>query len=250
MKKITIAIVVLVGISFSSCVDVVPGIDPTEGGTKILPLKITEENDITNFTYDSQNRFTEIKEENENTTDYTLSTFKYEADKLMSVKVEVKSADYSSVTDYTFSYANNTVNTKVKFSSNGVDEEMEEVLTIDATGRLISYDGISLDYDSSGNVNIISYPSEQMLFQYDYLNGIFKNVKTPQWVLVYVLDKYYTNYSNNVEQVMFKDFEDGEESKVNISYEFNKFLYPSKMIVTDEDNESYVSTIEYNSKME
>ncbi|MBA5791995.1 hypothetical protein H1R17_03700 [Flavobacterium sp. xlx-214] len=246
MKKITLALIAISGIAFSSCADVVPADDPTEGGTKLVPLKIVEEDGTIAFTYDAQNRFLEIKEETTNPEDYTLSTFKYEGDKLISLKVDAKSKTSSYVEEYTFTYQANKVTANLKYTANNNTEEYTDELKIDDKGRLINYDFATLSYDSSGNVNKIVNPDEEYLFQYDFRNGVFKNVKTPQWVMVYALDKFYTNSVNNFTKTTFIDQEDGEEIDVNIFYEYNRFNFPSKMTVIDEDAKSYISTIQYN----
>lgn len=180
-------------------------------------------------------------------TAYVLTTFTYNGDQLTAVKETEIAPGYTGTEDYVFTYQNNNVTAKVTYTnSNGANGNMTDVLTVDGNGRLMNYDGTNAVYDASGNLTKMTNSYEEYTFEYDTKNGIFKNVKTPQWAFVYVLDDHFMYKANNAVKVTYKDLEENQTYSQAISYTYNAADYPTKMVAVDEDNDAYTATIQYN----
>lgn len=240
MKKNALFVLAIAGITFVSCKD---DEIPTEQNSVNLPAKIYGDSGLVTFKYDNKNRLIEVKQ-GDSQTAYVLTTFVYNGDNLASAKVQEFAPDnYNSTEDYVFTYQNNQVVAKITYvSSNGSNGTDNDVFTIDGNGRLVNLHGGTALYDTNGNLIKTQTPNEETTYLYDNKNGIFKNVKTPQWAYIYILDEYYTHIVNNAVKIDYKDLDEDQTFSQAISYEYNKDNYPTKMQVAESD---YYIKIDY-----
>ena len=246
MKKLALFAFTIAGFIFSSCEKNDNDTTPQNSDNSYLPVKINDFGDIYSFKYEAQNRLIEMKS-GDSETSYILTTFTYTANKLTAVKEIEVAPDYSGTEDYVFTYQNNKVTAKVTYTnSSGGNGDSTDVLTIDGNGRLTNYEEGNAIYDTKGNLIKIQSPYDEYTFEYDTKNGIFKNVKTPQWVFVYVLDSHFMHIVNNAVKTEYKDLEENQTYSQTMTYNYNAADYPTKMSFVDEDNDTYTATIQYN----
>lgn len=143
---------------------------------------------------------------------------------------------------YTFTYQNNKVISSYydgRFPETVYSDEM----MIDAKGNLITlWDNYYLT-SLAGNIEKISNAYEQTIYEYDTKNGVFKNTKTPQWALVYLIDDDFAlNLVNNCTKQTYTDLETNESDMYEIMYEYNADQYPVKISFPEED---YYVMVEY-----
>lgn len=246
MKKLALSAFVVAGFMITSCDKNDDNTTPQNSDTSYLPVKINDADGIYSFKYDAQNRMIEMKS-GDSETAYILTTFTYSGDQLTAIKETEVAPGYTGTEDYVFTYQNNKVTAKVTYTnSSGGNGNMTDILTIDGNGRLTNYEEGSAVYDAKGNLTKIQSPYDEYTFEYDTKNGIFKNIKTPQWVFVYVLDAHFMHIVNNAVKVSYKDLEENQTYSEAISYIYNAADYPTKMIMVDEDNDTYTAVIQYN----
>ncbi|WCM41481.1 hypothetical protein MG290_11035 [Flavobacterium sp. CBA20B-1] len=234
MKKIILATLLAGCFTFNSC-------DKEKELTTnavYLPAKIYGDSGPVTFKYDDKNRIVEMKEGDSN---YTITTtLNYTGDLVTSAKVEEITTENTYTTNYMFTYEGG----KVLISYND-DPEPVDVFSIDDKGKLIGYDGGSISYDNIGNIKKVTNPYEEYTFEYDTKNGVFKNVKTPQWVYVYLLDDYFLYMVNNGVKIEYKDLESSENHTQIIDYTYNADHFPEKIMFSNED---YYIKVEYTKK--
>jgi len=236
MKKIIFATLLFVGFAFTSCEK-----DKEEEKTTdaiYLPAKIYGDSGPVTFKYDNKDRITEVKEGD---SDYTITTtFMYDNDVLSGAKVQEITTENTYTTNYTFTYQGNEV--MVSFDD---EQEPTTIFTIDDKGRLIGYDGGSILYDTVGNLKNVTNPDDEYTFEYDTKNGVFKNVKTPHWVYVYLLDDYFFYLVNNCVKIDYKNLESSETNTQTLTYTYNTDNFPQRILFSNED---YYIKIEYTKK--
>ncbi len=236
MKKIIFATLLFVGLAFTSCEK-----DKEEHQSTnaiYLPAKIYGDSGPVTFKYDDKNRIVEMKEGDSN---YTITTtLNYTGDLVTSAKVEEVTPENTYTSDYTFTYQGNNV-----MISYDDDPEPVDVFTIDDKGKLTGYEGGSISYDSAGNIKKVTSPYDEYVFEYDTKNGVFKNVKTPHWLYVYLLDDYFFYLVNNCVKIDYKDVESSETDTQTITYTYNTDNFPEKILFSNED---YYIKVEYTKK--
>lgn len=238
MKKIIFATLLFVGFAFTSCDKEKEEQEDQATNAIYLPSKIYGDSGPVTFKYDDRNRITEMKQGD---SDYTITTtLNYTGDLVTSAKVQELTTDNTYTSDYTFTYQGNNV-----LISYDNDPEPVEAFTIDAKGKLIGYDSGSISYDTAGNIKKVTSPYDEYSFEYDTKNGIFKNVKTPQWLFVYLLDDYFFYLVNNCVKIDYKDLESSETDTQTITYTYNTDNFPEKILFSNED---YYIKVEYTKK--
>lgn len=238
MKKIIFATLLFVGFAFTSCDKDKEEQEDQTTNVIYLPSKIYGDSGPVTFKYDDKNRITEMKQGD---SDYTITTtLNYTGDLVTSAKVQEVTTENTYTSDYTFTYQGNNV-----LISYDNDPEPVDAFTIDAKGRLIGYDGGSITYDTAGNIKKVTSPYDIYSFEYDTKNGIFKNVKTPHWLYVYLLDDYFFYLVNNCVKIDFKDLESSETDTQTITYTYNPDNFPEKILFSNED---YYIKVEYTKK--
>jgi len=236
MKKIIFATLIFVGFAFTSCEK--DKEDELTTNAIYLPSKIYGDSGPVTFKYDDKNRITEMKQGD---SDYTITTIlNYTGDLVTSAKVEEVTTENTYTSDYTFTYQGNNV--LISYDDN---PEPVDAFTIDAKGRLVGYDGGSITYDTAGNIEKVTSPYDEYSFEYDTKNGIFKNVKTPQWLYVFFLDDYFFYLVNNCVKIDYKDLESSETNNQTINYTYNTDNFPEKILFSNED---YYIKVEYTKK--
>jgi len=236
MKKIIFATLIFVGFAFTSCEK--DKEDELTTNAIYLPAKIYGDSGPVTFKYDDKNRITEMKQGD---SDYTITTIlNYTGDLVTSAKVEEVTTENTYTSDYTFTYQGNNV--LISYDDN---PEPVDAFTIDAKGRLVGYDGGSITYDTAGNIEKVTSPYDEYSFEYDTKNGIFKNVKTPQWLYVFFLDDYFFYLVNNCVKIDYKDLESSETNNQTINYTYNTDNFPEKILFSNED---YYIKVEYTKK--
>src|SRR5690554_2629951 len=248
MKKVILSAFVLAGILFTSCDK---NDDDTSGNNEAVPAKMSSEDSNIEFSYDNQNRLIKLTDVSEGThgqITYSYSTIaelEYNGEELTKI-TEVYNSTYngnqtSSTTEYTFSKSNNTITVYYKMVDDGSTYTGSESLQIDEKGYLITNEDYLYFYNSKGNIVKISDEDTESLFEYDDKNGIFKNVKTPQWILEHFFD-IGVFFINNPVKYTYKDVEYPEDNEtVSINYRYNASGYPIKMNAPEQ-----TSTIQYN----
>ncbi|UUV22667.1 hypothetical protein [Paenimyroides aestuarii] len=233
MKKLMLSLLLLAGFAFTSCEK-----DQEEEATTTavyLPEKIYGESGPVTFNYDSQNRITQVKEGG---THYSITTtINYTGDAVTSAKVEEVTTENTYTTNYSFTYQGNNV-----MISYGDDTEPTDAFTIDDKGRLITYEGGSISYDVAGNIKKVNNPFDEYAFEYDTKNGVFKNVKTPHWLYMYLFEEHSLYLVNNCVKIDYKDLESSETSIQTIAYAYNSDNFPEKILFSNED---YYIKVEY-----
>lgn len=236
MKKIIVATLIFVGFTFTSCEK--DKEDEQTTNAIYLPAKIYGDSGPVTFKYDDKNRIAEMKQGD---SDYTITTtLNYTGDLVTSAKVQEITIENTYTSDYTFTYQGNNV-----MISYDDDPEPVDTFTIDAKGKLIGYNGGSISYDASGNIKKVINPDDEYTFEYDTKNGVFKNVKTPQWLYVYLLDDYFFYLVNNCVKIDYKDLESSETNIQTVTYTYNADNFPEKILFSNED---YYIKVEYTKK--
>lgn len=248
MKKIVLSAFVLAGLMFTSCDK---SDDETSGNNEVVPVKMSSEDSNMELSYDDQNRLVKLSDTSEGTHGQmtysysSVSELEYSGEELTKI-TEVYNSIYnenqtSSTTEYTFSKSNNTITVYYKMVDDGSTYTGSESLQIDEKGYLITNEDYLYFYNSKGNIVKISDEDTESLFEYDDKNGIFKNVKTPQWVLEHFFD-IGVFFINNPVKYTYKDVEYPEDNEtVSINYQYNASGYPIKMNAPEQ-----TSTIQYN----
>lgn len=248
MKKILLSALMLSTLAFVSCNDSDDNSGAQDTGL-YLPTKLTSEENVQTFVYDSENRLVESKDVHTDGAYTSQVTFEYVNGKLVSAKeVTTEVGDtqtYVSTNDYTFTYQNNEVMVKDVYVSNWSNSTQTSVYTIDSNGKLQSGNGITVNYDSKGNVTKLVEDDFENTYTYDNQNGMFKNVNTPQWAFYLLLEEFHIFDINNVTKLTYKDSEDAEGGFSSMTYQYNSSNYPVKMNITGSDDFSNSVTIEY-----
>ena len=249
MKKILLSALIFSTLAFVSCNDSDDNNTGVDTSGIYLPTKFESEENVQTFVYDSENRLIESKDIEDDGSRTNIVTFVYTNGQLVSAKevtTEVgNDQTYVSTEDYTFTYQNNEVTVVNVYTSNSSNSTQTSVYTIDSNGKLQSGNGLTVTYDSKGNVTKLVEDDFENTYTYDNQNGMFKNVNTPQWAFYLVLEEFHIFDINNVTKLTYKDSEDAEEDFSNISYQYNSANYPVKMNVTGSDDFSNSVTIEY-----
>ncbi|WP_177761405.1 hypothetical protein [Flavobacterium sp. I3-2] len=248
MKKILLSALMLSTLAVVSCNDSDDNSVGQDTGV-YLPTKIESTENKQTFVYDSENRLIESKEINDDGSYTNHVTFGYLSGKLVSAKeitTEVGDTQtYVSTGDYTFTYQNNEVTITEVNTSNWGSSTETTVVTIDSNGRLISGENLSTVYDANGNLTKLVDAEGTETFEYDNKNGIFKNVKTPQWAFYVILDDWYYLNVNNITKMTWDNTSDNEVDFSNLNYEYNAANYPVKINVAGSDNFTNSVAVEY-----
>lgn len=239
----------------SSCSDNEDGIY-TDPNAKLLPIKISySKSNRSYYTYDASNRLIEIlssyKFDNEFVGSYSfLYEIKYTADNKVDSLYKTM-GPYQTRTTYVpndtigFDYDGLKITATSKFSVLEMTiDEQGQVLTASLKPTILS-GGLSwerlYEYDSTGNISrcTLKYSTGETYvinYTYDNRNGIFKNVNTPQWLLVTQLDENCI-INNEI-------YENGNMN-TNISYKYSASGYPKSYTVRYIDNTKITYTIDY-----
>lgn len=233
MKKVILSAFVLAGILFTSCDK---NDDDTSGNNEAVPAKMSSEDSNIEFSYDNQNRLIKLTDVSEGThgqITYSYSTIaelEYNGEELTKI-TEVYNSTYngnqsSSTSEYTFSKSNNTITVYYKMVDDGSTYTGSEVLEINEKGYLVTNEDYTYFYNTQGNIVKISDEDTESLFEYDNKNGIFKNVKTPQWILEHFFD-LGAFYINNPVKYTYTDegFPEDNETVI-MTYQYNGADYP------------------------
>lgn len=254
MKKLILSAFVVAGLLFTSCDK---SDDNTSEETNVLvPMKISggddTDKDITEFSYDTQNRLSRVVESSESKNEQetyiykTIYTFQYEGNDLVKV-IEEENNSYNgnestSSTIYTITKAANKINLNYTSVQNGQTYSGSEVLTVNENGFLLADEDYTYSYDSKGNMVKYVSGSEQSTFEYDDKNGILKNVKTQQWALEYFYEMS-VNYVNNAVKYTYEDADFPEDNETqNLTYQYNSAGYP----ISTNNGSGYSTSIQYN----
>jgi len=244
MKKLVLSAFVLAGLMFTSC-DKNDDNNTTEEGTvdvsKIyLPSKIVSDDGTTVFTYNNKAQLTKIDE-----SDGYEYTFTYSGEQL----VEATTTENNIKTFYTFSQAGTKLTVSMKAEFNGQTHNDTEILTLDSKGNLLNDGYFNYTYDANGNITKMkSDDSEEIILKFDDKNGIYKNVKLPQWVFAYIVSEQ-VNIVNNAVNIDYKDSDFPEDNFTGtVKYDYNTDNYPVKMEATSSIDGTYIQTIEYTKK--
>lgn len=244
MKKLVLSVIVAAGLMFTSC-DKNDDNNPTEEGTvdvtkMYLPSKIVSDDYTTIYTYNNKGQVTKITE-----SDGYEYTFTYNGNQL----VEVVSIDEVYKTTYTFTQSGTKLTLNMKGEFNGQTQTDTEELTLDSKGNLLNDGYFTYTYDANGNITkMLSDDSEKIIFKYDDKNGIYKNVKLPQWVFAYIISEQ-TNIINNVVDINYEDSDFPEDNfNATATYSYNADNYPVKMVAKSTLEDDFTQTIEYTKK--
>lgn len=240
MKKIVLSAFVIAGLMFTSCDKNDDDASQNEGNV-YLPTKINSSDYTTIFNYDDNGLLTKIVE-----SDGYEYTFSYSGDQLVEFVESETYQGNSYVTTYTFSQSGNTITIDYVYEYNGGSNSGTSTLEVDNKGYLINDDYFAYTYDANGNtVKMTSKYGDEATLTFDSKNGIFKNIKLPQWVLSYFLG-YQTNHINNALSFEFVSTEDPEDNNSGtIVYEYNNDGYPTKTTAASTEDGTEVQTIEY-----
>lgn len=244
MKKVVLSAFVLAGLMFTSC-DKNDDNNPAEEGTvdvskMYLPSKIVSEWGTTIYTYNNKAQLIKIAE-----SDGYEYTFSYSGEQL----VEATATENNIKTIYTFSQAGTKLTVNLKAEFNGQTHNDTEILTLDSKGNLLNDGYFTYTYDANGNITkMLSDDSEKIIFKYDDKNGIYKNVKLPQWVFAYIISEQ-TNIINNVVDINYEDSDFPEDNfNATATYSYNADNYPVKMVAKSTLEDDFTQTIEYTKK--
>lgn len=244
MKKLVLSALVLAGLMLTSC-DKNDDNNTTEEGTvdlskMYLPSKIVSDLGTTVYTYNNKAQLTKIAE-----SDGYEYTFTYSGDQL----VEATATENDIKTFYTFSQAGTKLTVNMKAEFNGQTHNDTQILTLDSKGNLLNDGDFNYTYDANGNITKMkSDDSEEVVFKYDDKNGIYKNVKLPQWVFAYIVSEQI-NLVNNVVNIDSKDSDFPEDNfTATVSYNYNADNYPVKMVGKSTLEDDFTQTIEYTKK--
>lgn len=196
--------------------------------TANLPVKITTGDDIIEFKYNNDDRFTQITKKRKGSL-YEKTDFEYSGDTLKFVKKLGVNESYT----VDFNYSKDTV----FITRNSSNKEYEEKYIIDNQGSLLEIKSYSTTFnrifnnDSNGNIIFFNNNGHQANLKHDNKNGIFKNVKLPYWAKAYIAAYYIHssinyNYSNNVVNV---DYVSNAWNDEHFTYSYNKDNFPSQV---------------------
>ena len=233
-KILLTLIVTVITTSFVACSD-----DNPEFSKKYLPVKIVSEGEISttviNYSYDNNNRLTKAVKTETYTIDNSQNEISLEIDynnlnkvsRLMKT-VKEESADQKTDTiDFTYSGTNIRAD--------------NYIATVNTEGQLLTlhkFEGNEnnikttrfCEYDSLGNLSKSTFiefdnPSRHIsTYEYDQLNGIFKDVNIPKWFLIACLDENFNLENNSTQQTIVSA--DGEDFVTTRLYEYNMDGYP------------------------
>lgn len=244
MKKLVLSAFVLAGLMFTSC-DKNDDNNTTEEGTvdvtkMYLPLKVTGDDYTTIYTYNNKGQLTKIAE-----SDGYEYTFTYNGNQL----VEFVEKELDTKTTYKFTQSGNIITLNLVGEVNGEIYHDTHKLEVDAKGNLINDGYFNYTYDANGNITKMkSDDSEEIILKFDDKNGIYKNVKLPQWVFAYIVSEQ-VNLVNNAVNIDYKDSDFPEDNFTGtVKYEYNADNYPVKMEATSSIDGTYIQTIEYTKK--
>ncbi|WKW46187.1 hypothetical protein P3875_10420 [Myroides sp. JBRI-B21084] len=238
MKKLVAVTLLIFGFAVTSCTDD-DAQQPTPASGTYLPSKIYGDDGEITFKYDDKNRLIEVKESEG---DYTFTkTFTYTGEQLTAAKFSEVSQQEVFDYLYTFTYQSNKVISSY-YDSRFPETVYTDEVVIDAKGNVVFLWDNNYFTNAAGNISKISNSLEETLFEYDSKNGIFKNVKTPQWALVYLTDDFSLNIANNCIKEDYTYFETNENEVFNRVYEYNADQYPVKISFPSED---YDLVVEY-----
>lgn len=244
MKKLVLSAFLLAGFMFTSCDKNDDNTTVEEGTVDVskmyLPSKITADDYTTIFTYNNKAQLTKIVE-----SDGYEYTFSYSGDQL----VEATAIESNIKTFYTFSQAGTKLTVNMKAEINGQTHNDTEILTLDSKGNLLNDGYFNYTYDANGNITKMkSDDSEEIVLKYDDKNGIYKNVKLPQWVFAYIMSEQL-NIVNNVVDIDYEDSEFPEDNFTGtVTYNYNADNYPVKMVAKSTLEDDFSQTIEYTKK--
>lgn len=211
------------------------------GGTKakLLPVKIYKEEfkETQEFEYDNLNRLTKYKL-------YSTAT---DVENKLRKAIEIKYNEAGAVSEYIES-AN-----QVTFLYTATYSESEVILENPTYKINIKLDGQSrilnvietyppkveanrthtYEYDALGNIAKYSYDEKYWEYSYDDKNGIYSQIKSPQWILELILDKNELPLANNCTSLRtyYKKENTGEELYGFLykrAYVYNDNGYPVK----------------------
>ncbi len=160
--------------------------------TANLPIEIELNYGKLIYEYDSTDRFHKVTFESKGSTDI-ITEFTYSNDVLTELKQTIGPANDLKVVTHSFTYSNNIVNVTIDddYSYNirqiFTDNQGISLKTIYTSSRFNTIYNEEYSYDN--NKNMISFKIDKTTqgMKYDTSNGIFKNVKMPQWSLFYSL---------------------------------------------------------------
>lgn len=226
--------------AFTSCEDEKENEQTTNA--VYLPSKIYGDSGPVTFKYDDKNRITEVIE---GETGYTITTtFAYNNNELSSAKIQEVTTEYTNTTNYTFTYQNNKVVVNYTY-----DQDFDDVFTdefiIDANGKMTYFEEDNIFYDTAGNLTKVTSPNAEHFFEYDTKNGVFKNVKTPHWVYVYLFEDYFYYLANNCVKFNSNFLLTNESDTQTITYTYNTDNFPERIQFSNKD---YYIKVEYTKK--
>ena len=193
--------------------------------TANLPIKITIGDDLIEFKYNNDDRFTQITKKTKGSL-YEKTDFQYSGDTLKFIKKNGANESYT----VDLKYSKDTV----FITRNTSNKKYTEKYIIDNQGRLLEIKSYSTTFnrifnnDSNGNIIFFNNNGHQGNLKYDNKNGVFKNVKLPYWTKAYIVAYYVSfslnyNYSKNVVNV---DYVSNAWNDEHFSYSYNKDNYP------------------------
>ena len=248
MKKIVLSAFVLAGMLFTSCDK---NDDDIVENNDVVPVKMSSKDSNMELSYDDQNRLVKLSDTSEGTYGQvtysysSVSELEYSGEELTKI-TEVYNSTYnenqsSSTTEYTFSKSNNIITVYYKTIEDGSTYTGSENLVIDEKKYLVTNEDYTYFYNTQGNIVKMSDGDTESLFEFDDKNGVFKNVKTPQWVLEHFFGMGMFFINNPVKYTYTDENFPEENESFSISYQYNTAGYPIKMSIPDQE-----STIQYN----
>ncbi len=226
--------------------------DSMNSSARLLPSKVSAQyrasaKRIYSYKYDESNRMTEYKETRYYGNDISLQDIETTCKiiyggnnridtmiiipRLINIDTTLADMLYELVNDtITFDYKADTIIAKRKNKTN-------EEIVVDSQGYVYSHQyviegdltkqvKVDYQYDNNGNIQKYIVNSEDeaeapyMYYTYDSRNGIFRNVNTPQWFLVIMINQEF-NFLNN-----YKEYVDNKGNKWGIEYKYNSDDYP------------------------
>ena len=199
--------------------------------TANLPIfiDIGDEDDV-KIEYDSKDRFSKITVEGSTN---VVSEFTYNNDVLTELKQTYGSISHpTKIAINRFTYSNNSVNV---VSDDPI--RFEKTMIFDNQGLLLStynYRSSSNEkyteyYTYDNNKNMITFGIDNYYkvdYTYDNSNGIFKNVKMPQWAMYYSLyNSIHTGFCLSIYSNI-EDISGGGKNMNNFQYKYNSDNYP------------------------
>lgn len=207
------------------------------GGTeaKLIPVKIYGEKNggITSFTYDDDNRIINCSYSFENggkLSKYSEYTIEYDDnDNINRVVYQIIDGD---TFIYTMTYEESCIIMKDKFYTSYIYiDSQNRVLKVSQSNNSNEELYFNYDYDNKGNLIRHDINGIYYSYSYDERNGIFNCVNTPQWFLVFMLNKEY-HISNNCNEITTYYLDENGDKKLRttfeLTYTYNDNGYPTK----------------------